>query len=77
LTKSNGIVQLTIKDDGTGFDADRHPNEQKGKGGLGLLGMRERATYVGGALKIKSVRRGGTQIEVLIPLLPIATAAIG
>jgi signal transduction histidine kinase len=29
--------------------------------------MRERATYVGGALKIKSVLRAGTEIEVLIP----------
>jgi signal transduction histidine kinase len=38
--------------------------------------MRERASYVGGTLKIKSVRRGGTEIEVLIPLLPMATAAL-
>jgi signal transduction histidine kinase len=37
--------------------------------------MRERATYVGGDFKIKSVRGAGTQIEVLIPLPPSATAA--
>jgi signal transduction histidine kinase len=36
--------------------------------------MRERATYVGGAFKIKSVRGAGTKIEVLIPLPPSATA---
>jgi signal transduction histidine kinase len=36
--------------------------------------MRERATYVGGAFKIKSVRGAGTKIEVLIPLPPGATA---
>jgi signal transduction histidine kinase len=35
--------------------------------------MRERATYVGGALKVKSIRRGGTEIEVRIPLLPSVT----
>ena len=38
---------------------------------LGLLGMRERAAYVGGILNVKSVRRGGTEIEVLIPLPPM------
>ena len=73
LTHEGAFVQLAISDDGIGFD---HPSKRKGKGGLGLLGMRERATYVGGALKIKSVRRAGTEIEALIPLPPVATVAI-
>jgi PAS domain S-box-containing protein len=72
LTQQGAFIQLAINDDGVGFD---HPAKRKGKGGLGLLGMRERATYVGGTLKIKSVRRAGTEIEVLIPLLPMAMAA--
>ena len=72
LTQRGAFIQLAIHDDGIGFD---HLARRKGKSGLGLLGMRERATYVGGTLKIKSVRRAGTEIEVLIPLLPIATAA--
>jgi signal transduction histidine kinase len=71
------FVQLAIKDDGIGFDPDHHPAGRNGKGGLGLLSMRERATYVGGALKVKSVRRAGTEIEVRIPLPPGATAANG
>ena len=69
------FVQLAIHDDGIGFDPDHHASRRKGKGGLGLLSMRERATYVGGDLKIKSVRGAGTKIEVLIPLPPSATAA--
>jgi PAS domain S-box-containing protein len=68
------FVQLTIHDDGIGFDPEHHAARRKGMGGLGLLSMRERATYVGGALKIKSVRGAGTKIEVLIPLPPGATA---
>jgi two-component system NarL family sensor kinase len=75
LTKQHDIVQLTIKDDGIGFDPDHHPSKRKGKGGLGLLSMRERANYVGGALKVKSARRNGTEIEVRIPLPPGALAA--
>ena len=69
------FVQLTIHDDGIGFDPDQHAARRKGKGGLGLLSMRERATYVGGDFKIKSVRGAGTKIEVLIPLSPSAAAA--
>jgi signal transduction histidine kinase len=57
LTKEGGIVQLTIKDDGIGFDPDQPPARRKKKRDFGLLRMRERATYVGGDLKIKSVRR--------------------
>ena len=69
------FVQLTINDDGIGFDADHHEARRKGKGVLGLLSMRERATYVGGAFTVKSGPRAGTEIEVRIPLPPSATAA--
>jgi signal transduction histidine kinase len=74
LTKPGDIVQLTINDDGMGFDPDHHPVRPKGKGGFGLLSMRERASYVGGVLKVKSVRRAGTEIEIRIPLPPGVTA---
>jgi len=69
------FIQLAIKDDGIGFDPDRHGVKRKGRGGLGLLSMRERATYVGGDFKIKSSRGAGTEIEVLIPLPPGARSA--
>ena len=71
LTRPGDIIQLTIKDDGIGFDSDHHPAGQKGKVGLGLLSMRERATYVGGVLKVKSARRIGTEIEIRLPLSPL------
>jgi len=75
LTKADGFIQLTIKDDGIGFDPDQPPARRKKKRDFGLLRMRERATYVGGALTVKSVRGAGTEIEVRIPLPPSATAA--
>jgi len=77
LTRPGGFVQLVIHDDGIGFNPEHLPAGRKGKGGLGLLGMRERAAYVDGALKVKSVRRAGTEIEVRIPLPPGATAVNG
>ena len=70
FAKQAAFVQLTIKDDGTGFDPDGQRAGRKRKNALGLLGMRERATYVGGILTVKSVRHAGTEIEVRIPLPP-------
>ncbi len=76
LTKSGDIVQLTIHDDGMGFDPDHQPVRRKGAGGFGLLGMRERAACVGGILTVKSVRRAGTEIEIRIALEPEGMAAM-
>jgi len=67
LTKPDGSIQLTIKDDGIGFDPDHPANGKEGEG-LGLLRMRERAASVGGALSVKSTPRAGTEIEARIPL---------
>ena len=75
LTQPDGFVQLVINDDGIGFDAGHHAARRRGKGVLGLLSMKERATYVGGVLTVKSGRRAGTEIAVRIPLPPVTAAA--
>ncbi len=74
LSQQGGCAQLAIKDDGIGFDLDSPPARRSEEGGLGLLSMRERASYVGGALEVKSVRHSGTRIEVRIHLPPPSTA---
>ena len=74
LREQGAFAQLVIKDDGIGFDLGRHPTRRKRRSGLGLLGMRERAAYVGGILKIESVRNVGTAVEVRIPLPPAVAA---
>lgn len=70
LTQPDSVVRLVIRDDGTGFEPDRHPGARGGTGGLGLVSMRERASYAGGTLEVQSTRRSGTAIEVRIPLPP-------
>lgn len=67
LTQKTGFAELAINDDGVGFDPNRHFAKRKARG-LGLLGMRERANYVNGTFTLKSVRRGGTAINVRIPI---------
>jgi len=69
LTQHGDVVRLTISDDGIGFDPDYHPASQKRPGGLGLLGMRERATYAGGTLMVKSAPGKATTIQAQIPLI--------
>ena len=64
LTAQKGAVALTIKDDGEGFDMAA----VKGGGGLGLVGMEERARLVDGNLTIKSAPGRGTRIALSIPL---------
>jgi PAS domain S-box-containing protein len=68
LGQQAGIVRMAINDDGIGFDQVRAQTLRTELSGLGLHGMRERATYVGASLKIRSGRRGGTEVEVLIPV---------
>ncbi len=68
LTQRGSVVELVIRDEGVGFDWERHPARRKKKEGMGLIGLRERAASVGGALRIKSTRGGGTEIEARIPL---------
>lgn len=60
-------IHCTIKDDGSGFEVDA-VLARGGKRGLGLLGMRERASAVGGACNIRSAPGLGTAIEVIVPL---------
>lgn len=68
LTQHQGTVQLTIRDDGTGFH-DLPSSAARKTQGLGLLSMRERAAAVGGILKVESVRDKGTLVQAQIPTL--------
>jgi two-component system NarL family sensor kinase len=63
-------VQLLIEDNGVGFDSEHSTVKYGGNSGLGLLGMRERAAYVGGILTIQAVLHAGTKITVSMPLPP-------
>ena len=56
-------VNLTIQDDGVGFDPERPFHE-----GLGLVGIRERVRQLGGALVITSQAHKGTILKVELPL---------
>jgi len=68
LRQKGAAVELVIKDDGVGCDSDRPRAGGKRNDDLGLIGLRERAASVGGALRIKSKRGAGTEIKARIPV---------
>ena len=55
-------VRTVIEDDGAGFDA----NDVR-EGALGLLGMRERVSLLGGRFEVESARGAGTTLIVDLP----------
>jgi signal transduction histidine kinase len=72
LKTNNDIISVDIEDDGDGFDAQsllqQTHYDAKDSRGLGLLGMRERASLIGGTLQIYSTPGCGTGINIKVPL---------
>lgn len=66
LERTDRATVLAIADDGRGFDQTRAAGGEDGRG-LGLVGMRERATIAGGKLEIMSAPGAGTSIVVRVP----------
>lgn len=61
-------LSVVVEDDGIGFDPDRALARPPARGGLGLLGMRERVALVDGTIQIESATGSGTAVFVRIPL---------
>ena len=60
---------LTIRDNGRGFvTAENLDAAHDSQGGLGLLGMRERATLIGATLEIISAPGNGCHIQLSLPI---------
>jgi signal transduction histidine kinase len=66
LTAEEHAVDLTIRDDGVGFDPAQAAGLLK-DGHFGLAGMRERVELGGGRLELDSRPGGGTTIGVELP----------
>jgi signal transduction histidine kinase len=61
LHGNGGALTLSIRDDGKGF---RREQER----GLGLLGMQERVTHLGGSFQVRSEPGRGTEVAVVLPV---------
>lgn len=61
-------VDLTVDDNGTGFDPSVNRSRDSTGLGLGLFGMEERVLLVGGSLAIRTLAPTGTRVAVSLPL---------
>jgi len=69
LTYLPHFFQLTVCDNGKGFSQEQHLDlSRNSQGGLGLIGMRERAMLIGAALTIISSSGEGCKVELALPL---------
>jgi signal transduction histidine kinase len=58
-------LQLEVEDHGKGLLAQAAPGS--GVGGIGLVGMRERAQLIGGTLELSRAEGGGTLVRLVVP----------
>lgn len=68
LNQNNGYVCCTISDDGKGIPAEKQSElSSSGSVGVGLRGMRERVSQLGGVLRIHS-NGNGTTVSAMLPM---------
>ena len=64
----DGALQVEVEDDGRGIA----PADLAKARSLGLRGMRERITFLGGSLEIGRAPRGGTRVRLRVPVRGLA-----
>jgi two-component system sensor histidine kinase UhpB len=65
VSEAAGHILATVEDAGRGFSPARVQDQG---GGLGLLGMQERAVMVGGSVTVDSRPGEGTRVVVRVPV---------
>lgn len=68
LNYNEDDIELTIKDDGIGFEIESLPNPGENNKGFGLSIMKERVFLLSGKIKIESKINGGTAINIKVPI---------
>ena len=68
LSVEDGVVNLSVRDDGVGFELHGTGDRAVASESLGLLSMQERIGLVGGKLSVESSPGRGTAIRATIPI---------
>lgn len=66
LTQEDSRLQVSVQDQGIGFDFDKIPSDR-----FGLRGIQERATLFGGHANVDSSPGNGTLVRVELPVTPV------
>ncbi len=65
--QSDGKITVTVQDNGVGFDPSRLRMEGGDSGGLGLLSITERLSYIGGYVEVDSAPGRGSRFKLVAP----------
>ena len=68
LEQDEDLIEVTIRDDGVGFDVDAAKKKADAGASMGLLSMEERLNLLGGSFALKSAPGSGTRVRGRIPL---------
>jgi PAS domain S-box-containing protein len=68
LRHVDGSLELHLKDDGRGFDAEAARKHALSGKSLGMVGMEERVRLAGGKIRVESAPGRGTGIRVSLPV---------
>jgi PAS domain S-box-containing protein len=66
---ADALLEITVHDDGRGFDTAALERPLTRKGGFGLRHLRERIQEIGGRIKIESTPGSGTTAVMVVPLV--------
>jgi PAS domain S-box-containing protein len=67
-TPHEGLLQVTVSDEGSGFDAQGMEMKQKPDGSFGLFSIRERLGLLGGLVRVESEPGRGTSVQMTVPV---------
>lgn len=76
LQQQEAVLQLTVQDNGVGFDVAAARRRATHGKGIGLRGMEERLWLIGGQCDIISAPGQGTEVRVRIPITKAAESSL-
>jgi signal transduction histidine kinase len=68
LKQTPAALEVTVQDDGRGFDLQKVLDSYEKRGSFGLLNIEERAKLIGGTSEMMSAPGEGTTVRVTVPL---------
>jgi CheY-like chemotaxis protein len=67
IFKDDTFIIVQIEDEGRGFEPGRLRAAGKPAGGIGLFGIQERLTHIGGRFEIESAQGEGSRFRLFVP----------
>jgi signal transduction histidine kinase len=68
IARSTEGLQLSVHDDGQGLPAGADLERFELEGHMGLAGMRERITALGGSVEIRGGAGSGVMLDIIVPV---------